>query len=113
MRRPARAPSKISDRHRYGSFAYIMLTCKSGISRVMSEKPETILAGHGRAAGFLYMGEGRTIAQGPYRNPDQLLSVASDLLAAEPRWRIDVFDVAGTKIISYSSEELEAGDLHP
>jgi len=42
-----------------------------------------------------------------------LLSVASDLLASELHWRIDVFDVAGNKIISYSSEELKAGDLHP
>jgi len=27
--------------------------------------------------------------------------------------RFLVFDVAGNKIISYSSEELKAGDLHP
>jgi hypothetical protein len=79
----------------------------------MSEQPETILAVHGNADGYWYIGAGRTIAEGPYRNPDQLLSVASDLLAAEPRWRIDVFDVAGKKIISYSSTELNAGDLHP
>jgi hypothetical protein len=86
---------------------------KSGTSPIMSEHPETILAVHGNADGYWYIGAGRTIAEGPYRNPDQLLSVASDLLAAEPRWRIDVFDVAGQKIISYSSEELNAGDLNP
>jgi hypothetical protein len=66
---------------------------------------------HGNADGYWYIGAGRSIAEGPYRDPDQLLSVASDLLATETRWRIDVFDVAGQKIISYSSENLRAGDL--
>jgi len=79
----------------------------------MSERRETVLAVHGNADGYWYIGAGRSIAEGPYRNPDQLLSVASDLLAAEPHWRIDVFDTAGNKIISYSSDELAAGDLHP
>jgi hypothetical protein len=79
----------------------------------MSENQETVLAVHGNADGYWYIGAGRSIAEGPYRSPDQLLSVASDLLAAVSHWRIDVFDVAGNKIISYSSEELDAGDLHP
>lgn len=79
----------------------------------MSEKRETILAVHGRADGYWYIGAGKSIAEGPYRNPDQLLTVASDLLAGEAHWRIDVFDLAGNKIISYSSEELKADDLHP
>ena len=47
----------------------------------MSEKCETILAVHGRADGYWYIGAGKSIAEGPYRNPDQLLTVASDLLA--------------------------------
>jgi hypothetical protein len=80
---------------------------------VMNETPATVLAVHGNADGYWYIGAGRSIAEGPYRSPDQLLSVASDLLAAEIRWRIDVFDVAGNKIISYSSEQLSAQDLHP
>jgi hypothetical protein len=79
----------------------------------MSEKRETVLAVHGSADGYWYIGAGKSIAEGPYRNPDQLLTVASDLLAAEPHWRIDVFDPAGNKIISYSSEDLNADDLHP
>lgn len=79
----------------------------------MDEKRETVLAVHGDADGYWYIGAGRSIAEGPYRNPDQLLSVASDLLAAEPHWRIDVFDPAGKMIISYSSDELSADDLHP
>ena len=79
----------------------------------MAEKRETVLAVHGNADGYWYIGAGRSIAEGPYRNPDHLLTVASDLLAAEPHWRIDVFDVTGTKIISYSSEQLKADDLHP
>jgi hypothetical protein len=78
-----------------------------------SEKRQTVLAVHGNADGYWYIGAGRSIAEGPFRNPDQCLSVASDLLASELHWRIDVFDVAGNKIISYSSEELKAGDLHP
>ena len=82
-------------------------------SPVMSPTPATVLAVHGNADGYWYIGAGRSIAEGPYRSPDQLLCVASDLLAAEIHWRIDVFDVAGNKIISYSSEELSAADLNP
>jgi len=78
----------------------------------MSEKLETVLAVHGSSDGYWYIGAGRSIAEGPYRNPDQLLSVASDLLACEIHWRIDVFDVTGNKIISYSSEQLSAADLN-
>ena len=79
----------------------------------MGETRETVLAVHCNAAGYWYIGAGRSIAEGPYRNPDQLLTVASDLLAAEAHWRIEVFDAAGNKIITYSSEELNARDLHP
>jgi hypothetical protein len=79
----------------------------------MSDRREIVLAVHGSTDGYWYIGAGRSIAEGPYRNPDQLLSVASDLLAAEPHWRIDVFDASGNKIISYSSDELNADDLHP
>ena len=79
----------------------------------MSDKREMVLAVHGNADGYWYIGAGRSIAEGPYRDPDQLLVVASDLLAAEPHWRIDVFDAAGNKIITYSSDELNAGDLNP
>jgi hypothetical protein len=79
----------------------------------MGKKRETVLAVHGNADGYWYIGAGRSIAEGPFRNPDQLLTVASDLLAAERHWRIDVFDAAGNKIISYSSADLNAGDLHP
>jgi hypothetical protein len=79
----------------------------------MSGKEAKVLAVRGGADGYWYIGAGRSIAEGPYRHPDQLLSVASDLLAGEINWRIDVYDVAGNKIISYSSEELSADDLHP
>jgi len=78
-----------------------------------NEIPPTVLAVHGNCDGYWYIGAGRSIAEGPYRSPDQVLSVASDLLSAEIRWRIDVFDAAGNKIISYCSEELRAEDLHP
>jgi hypothetical protein len=79
----------------------------------MDEKHETVLAVHGNADGYWYIGAGRSIAEGPYRDPNQLLSVASDLLAAELHWRIDVFNVDGKKIMSYSSETLSASDLDP
>jgi hypothetical protein len=80
---------------------------------LMAEQRPTLLEVHGNADGYWYIGAGRSIAEGPYRNPSQLLSVASDLLAAEVNWRIDVFDVAGNRIISYTSEELHAADLNP
>ena len=104
-------PVNWTRRHRFGSFAYIMSNAKVEELRAMNEKRETVLAVHGNADGYWYIGAGRSIAEGPYRHPEQLLSVASDLLAAEPHWRIDVFDVAGNKIISYSSDQLSAGDL--
>ncbi len=76
-----------------------------------SDAPETVLAVHENCDGYWYIGAGRSIADGPYRYPQQLLTVASDLLASEPRWRIDVFDVAGKQIVSYSSEQWAARDL--
>ncbi len=79
----------------------------------VSVEQETVLTVRGNTNGYWYIGAGRSIAEGPYRTSDQLLSVASDLLAAEINWRIDVFDAEGHKIISYSSAELDAGDLHP
>ena len=79
----------------------------------MTDKHETILAVHGTEDGYWYIGAGRSIAEGPYRDPQQLLSVASDLLSTEPHWRIDVFDVEGRKIISFTSDEMSAGDLDP
>ena len=77
-----------------------------------AEEQATVLAVHARADGYWYIGAGRSIAEGPYRHADHLLSVAADLLAEAPRWRIEVFDVAGNMIISYCSEELDAGELH-
>jgi hypothetical protein len=71
----------------------------------------TVMAVHENTDGYWYIGAGRSIADGPYRYPQQLLTVASDLLACEARWRIDVFDVAGRQIISYRSEDVAAGDL--
>ena len=79
----------------------------------MSEHQETVLAVHERSNGYWYIGAGRTIAEGPYRSPEQLLDVASDMLAASPRWRIEVFDVEGAKIISLSSEETDVNALRP
>jgi len=77
----------------------------------MTDDHATILAVHQSADGYWYIGAGRSIAEGPYRYPQQLLSVASDLLAAAIRWRIDVFDSAGNRIITYNSDELTASDL--
>jgi len=77
------------------------------------EQQETVMAVHENAEGYWYIGEGRSIAEGPFRHPRQLLTVASDLLAGKLRWRIEVFDAAGSKIISYSSERLHARDLQP
>jgi hypothetical protein len=108
-----RVPRNLARRHRFGSFSYIMSNLKVEELPPMNEKQETVLAVHGNADGYWYIGAGRSIAEGPFRHPEQLLSVASDLLAAEPHWRIDVFDVAGNKIISYSSEQLSVGDLDP
>jgi hypothetical protein len=77
-----------------------------------SKTPETtILAVRERSDGYWYIGAGRSIAEGPYRYPQQLLAVACDLLASDPHWRIEVFDVGGSQIISYSSEQYSIRDL--
>jgi hypothetical protein len=75
------------------------------------EPAERILAVREKADGYWYIGAGRSIAEGPYRYPQQVLAVASDLLAGEPRWRIEVFDLAGSPIISYCSAEIASADL--
>jgi hypothetical protein len=66
---------------------------------------ETLLAGRESDNGYWYIGSGRSIAEGPYRTPQQLVAVASDLLANEPSWRVEVFDARGAKVLSYSSEQ--------
>lgn len=71
----------------------------------------TVMSVRENADGYWYIGSGKSIADGPFRYPQQLLSVASDLLSAEPRWRIEVFDRDGKRLISYSSDEIAAGDL--
>lgn len=84
-----------------------------GEQQIQVEEQATVLAVHARADGYWYIGAGRSIAEGPYRHADHLLTVASDLLAEIRRWRIEVFDVSGKMIISYSSEDLDAGELDP
>src|ERR1700759_2407342 len=63
------------------------------------DSEEVVMSVRQRADGYWYIGQGRSIAEGPYRHPQQLLAVASDLLAAHAHWRIDVFDCQGTKIV--------------
>jgi hypothetical protein len=75
------------------------------------EHQETVLNAHEHADGYWYIGAGRSIADGPYRNAQQLLSVASDLLADKACWRIELFDRSGAKLVSYSSEQVSAVDL--
>jgi len=77
----------------------------------MADDQATILAVHERADGYWYIGAGRSIAEGPYRYPQQVLSVAADLLAAASHWRIEVFDPAGNQVIRYSSDETAASAL--
>src|ERR1700755_3494421 len=74
---------------------------------------EVVMSVRQRADGYWYIGQGRSIAEGPYRHPQQLLAVASDLLSAHAHWRIDVFDQQGTKIVSYGRGDLDPGMLHP
>ena len=79
----------------------------------MIDKHESSRAVHGTEDGYWYIGAGLSSAEGPYRDPQQVLSVASDLLSTDLHWRIDVFDMEGKKIISYTSDEMSAGDLNP
>jgi hypothetical protein len=83
----------------------LIVTCSS------IPEPATVLAVRESSDGYWYIGAGRSIADGPYRYPQQLLTVASDLLSTRQNWRIDVFDAAGRPIISYNSDDLAASDL--
>ena len=56
-----------------------------------------------RTDGYWYIGQGRSIAEGPYRH----------LLSAHAHWRIEVFDVQGEKIASYGRNDLDPATLHP
>ncbi|HEY5265018.1 MAG TPA: hypothetical protein VIJ37_08490 [Steroidobacteraceae bacterium] len=94
-------------------FAMTDSSTHSAIEQPETAPQETVMAVHENAEGYWYIGEGRSIAEGPFRHPGQVLTVASDLLAGTLRWRIEVFDAAGGKIISYSSEQLHARDLQP
>ena len=79
----------------------------------MTATPETVLTVHQNANGYWYIGAGRSIAEGPYREPQQLLAVASDLLASSLKWRIEIFDVNGEKIMGYSSDDTDVSALAP
>jgi hypothetical protein len=72
---------------------------------------EIVLKVRENSNGYWYIGAGISIADGPFRSPRKLLTVASDLLAAETRWRIEVFNAAGTQVVSYSSADLAANEL--
>jgi hypothetical protein len=80
-------------------------TSANGLEYIVSD-PEMLIAGRERADGYWYIGDGRSIADGPYRTPQQLLTVASDLLAYERNWRVDVFNLSGTMVLSYSSDQV-------
>jgi hypothetical protein len=86
------------------SHAYGKIACdgQRGILKVIES--ETLLAGHEDPNGYWYIGNGRSIAEGPYRTPQQLLDVASELLAGEAHWRVEVFDVSGAKVLSRSND---------
>jgi hypothetical protein len=77
----------------------------------MARKAATILAVHEGSNGYWYIGAGRSIAEGPYRYPQQLLTVASDLLAQVQDWRIEVFDRSGAELMRYSSDEIDVSQL--
>lgn len=79
----------------------------------MSVIPETVLTVQQNANGYWYIGAGRSIAEGPYREPQQVLAVACDLLAAASKWRIEIFDIKGEKIMGFSSEETDVSALAP
>lgn len=70
-----------------------------------------IITVHENDDGSWSIGSGRTLAQGPYRRPAQLLAVATDLLQELPEWRIDVFNRRGEQVACYHSTLLMQSDF--
>ena len=70
-----------------------------------------IIPVHENEDGSWSIGSGRTLAQGPYRRPAQLLAVAADLLQELPEWRIDVFNRKGEQVACYHSTTLARSNL--
>jgi hypothetical protein len=70
-----------------------------------------IIPVHENEDGSWSIGSGRTLAQGPYRRPAQLLAVAKDLLQELPEWRIDVFNRRGEQVACYHSTTLMQSNL--
>jgi hypothetical protein len=70
-----------------------------------------ILTVRQREDGYWYIGQGRSIAEGPFRRPEHVLAAASDLVASDSHWAIEVFDRAGDLAVRYDSDRLQASDF--
>jgi hypothetical protein len=70
-----------------------------------------IIAVHENEDGSWSLGTGRSLAQGPYRRPAQLLAVAADLLQELPDWRLEVFDRHGQQLACYHATALTRVNL--
>jgi hypothetical protein len=60
-----------------------------------------------REDGHWYVGSGRSIANGPYRRPDQLIEVVSDLMGDNTNWRIEVLNGHDTLIAAYDGRDVK------
>jgi hypothetical protein len=70
-----------------------------------------IITVHENEDGSWSIGNGSTLAQGPYKRPAHLLAVATDLLQELPEWRIDVFNRHGQQVACYHSTALSGVNL--
>lgn len=59
-----------------------------------------------REDGHWYVGSGRSIANGPYRRPQHLIDVVSDLMGDNTNWRIEVLNSNDKLIAAYDAREL-------
>lgn len=62
-----------------------------------------------REDGHWYIGNGRSMANGPYRRPEHLIDVVSDLMGDNTNWRIEVLNANDKLIAAYDGCDLQSG----
>ncbi len=73
------------------------------------DAPPNVMTVRAREDGHWYVGNGRSIANGPYRRPEHLIGVVSDLMGDNTNWRIEVLNANDKLIAAYDGRDLQTG----
>ena len=80
------------------------------ISAKIDTQPN-VMTVRAREDGHWYVNSGRSIANGPYRRPEHLIDVVSDLMGDNTNWRIEVLSANDTLIAAYEGRDLQSSSL--